>query len=87
MQALYINKDRLVLVRASLYKLERSDMREKIQKLLDMHCMSWYKLAKELGLPESTVNSWKQGVRTPTLDNLVKVCNYFGITVDELIDL
>ena len=62
-------------------------MGEKIQKLLDMHCMSWYKLAKELDIPESTVNSWKQGRRKPTLESLVKICEYFNITVAEFVDL
>lgn len=40
-------------------------------------------VASELGLSRASVNGWKNG-KTPTDANQIKIANYFGVTVDEL---
>ena len=41
------------------------------------------KLEKEIGLGNGTIGRWK--TVSPTVENIQKVANYFGVTVDSLI--
>lgn len=41
------------------------------------------KLERETGLSNGTVGKWKK--TSPTIDNVVKVADFFGVTVDDLI--
>ncbi len=42
-------------------------------------------LALELGTNNTTLSNWENGISKPDIDTIVKLSNYFGITVDELI--
>lgn len=42
------------------------------------------KLAKSVGVHVSTVTNWKDG-GNPKLDHIVRVADYFGVTVDDLL--
>lgn len=41
-------------------------------------------VAKEIGIPSGSVTDWKNG-RTPQHRTLIKIADYFGITVDALL--
>ena len=41
-------------------------------------------LAKKLGIPSASVTNWKNG-RTPHQTTLIKIADYFGVTVDYLL--
>lgn len=41
------------------------------------------RLEKELGLGNATIRGWDRS--SPNVDNLKKVADYFGVTVDSLI--
>ena len=38
-----------------------------------------------MGVSDAAVYQWESGVFTPRPDKLVKLANYFGVTVDELL--
>lgn len=42
-----------------------------------------YRLAKETGIPYSTINNLIKRTNTPTIATLIKICNGFGITMAE----
>ena len=42
-------------------------------------------LAQVLGLTRKTVSFYELGQREPTLANLVRMADYFGVSVDELL--
>lgn len=42
-------------------------------------------VAKEIGVPKSIVYEWKSGVREPTMQNLRRLSDYFGVSVAWLI--
>lgn len=42
-------------------------------------------LAEVLGVKQSTVGNWEVGKREPELSALVRIAEYFGVTLDELI--
>ena len=41
-------------------------------------------VAKEIGIPSGSVTDWKNG-RTPQHRTLIKIADYFGVTVDTLL--
>lgn len=46
--------------------------------------ISSYKLARDIGVHTSTVSNWRDG-KTPKVDHLRLVADYFGVTVDDLL--
>lgn len=54
-----------------------------IQKLLTERNWSLYKLAKESGIPYSSLSSLFQKNNQPTISTLEKICNGFHITLEE----
>lgn len=54
-----------------------------ISKLCDKHSISIAKLEKTVGIGNGTIGRWQK--TSPTVDNLKKVADYFGVTVDDLL--
>lgn len=42
-------------------------------------------LAKETGIPQSTISAWEKGVNVPNVADCIKLADFYGISVDELI--
>ena len=47
--------------------------------------ISQEELANVLGVSRQTVSKWETGESTPDFDKIIPLCNYFGITSDELL--
>lgn len=60
-------------------------MYQKFQSLLERTGASSYKVAKETGIAQSTLSDWKRGRCTPKVDKLMKLADYFGVSVEEFI--
>lgn len=44
-------------------------------------------LAKQLGAGKSVISLWEKGQCEPTLGNLIKIANFFGVSIDYLAGL
>ena len=44
-----------------------------------------YRVAKETGISQGLMNQYKNGVKTPTVENLIKIADYLGCSVDFLL--
>lgn len=55
-----------------------------VEKLLAERGITATKLARELGLSQSTFSAWKRGEYIPKVDKRKKVADYFGVTLDYL---
>lgn len=44
-----------------------------------------YRLAKNLGISGGHLGDWKKGKSRPTIDNLIKIADYFDVSVDYLL--
>lgn len=44
--------------------------------------LSLYKVANDLGFTRSLFSDWKSGKSMPKTDKLLKIAEYFGVTVD-----
>ena len=59
-------------------------MYEIFEQLLQRYGITAYKVSKETGVTQSTLSDWKRGRSTPKTENMNKLADYFGITVDYL---
>ena len=60
------------------------DFYSRYKKLLSVNNLTHYALCKELDLSMASLTSWKNGT-IPYLDTLIKIANYFGVSVDYLV--
>lgn len=57
----------------------------KLYELRKSKKISMMQAAKELSLPYTTYVNYEKGVREPSSETLIKIANYFGVSVDYLI--
>lgn len=57
---------------------------EKVQKLARKQGISVNKLEKKLGFSSSYISKWRTSM--PSANNLKKVADFLGVSVDELLD-
>ena len=58
---------------------------ERIIKLRNSKGISQYTLAVALGVSRQSVSKWETDASVPELDKLIKLSEYFEISLDELI--
>lgn len=61
-------------------------MYENFERLMKAHGVSAYRVAKDTGIAQSVLSSWKTGVSKPKPDKLRILADYFGVSLDYLIN-
>ncbi len=59
----------------------------KLKELREEKGLSQAQLARELNVGTGSVGMWESTQRTPPIKRMKLIANYFGITVDELLDV
>ncbi|NOJ72445.1 helix-turn-helix domain-containing protein [Paenibacillus alvei] len=63
------------------------DTIQKIEVLMKQRNMTKYKLAKESGLPQSTITSLMSGrIKNPSLETLTKISNALEVPISHFLD-
>ena len=63
------------------------DLLKNLDKLMNERKMNRTELAKAIGIPPSTINSWyNRGYENVTLKTLLKVSAYFNVSIEELVN-
>ena len=57
---------------------------ERLQELKNKD-MTYKQLAKEIGIPNSTIYSWSNKSNMPKINNIIKLSNYFKCSIEYLI--
>ena len=58
-----------------------------LDKLMEQKKLTRRQLAKEVGLPPSTISSWySRGCENVTLKVLIRVASYFNVSIEELVN-
>lgn len=57
----------------------------KIKTLMEQRGITAYRMAADLGFPQSTVSEWLSGEYKPKADRLLKIAKYLDVPVEELI--
>lgn len=53
-------------------------------ELMKKKSITNYRLAKEIGVHQTTIKNWKEGTQ-PLIEHIKKVADYFDVTFDDLI--
>ncbi len=59
---------------------------EKLKLLLKKNNVTAYKVAKDTGISQGLMGEYKNGIKTPSSKNIVKIAKYFNVPVDYLLD-
>ena len=60
-------------------------LNEKIKELRKAKRVSQVEMASALGLTKQCVSNWENDNIQPTIEKLVKIADYFGVTTDYLL--
>lgn len=60
-------------------------LQETITVLRRSRGLSQEQLAEALGVSRQSVSKWETGQATPELDNLRAMCDFFGVTLEQLV--
>lgn len=58
---------------------------ETLEKLLKEKNISAHKMSLDLGLSKSVVTAWRDRGNVPSGETLIKIADYFGVSVDYLL--
>ena len=58
---------------------------EQFVKILQKNNITAYRIAKETGISQGLMGEYKKGLKLPTIQNLVKIADYFNCSVDYLL--
>lgn len=61
------------------------EFKDILYSLRTKHHLSQKKLADDLGVAQASVNYWEKGQRTPSIDAVQSIANYFHVTVNDLL--
>lgn len=59
---------------------------QRFEALLRNRGTTVYRVAKETGISNSTFSDWKRGRSTPKADKLKLIAEYFGVSLDVMVD-
>ncbi len=57
----------------------------RFHELLDIHGTNVYKVSKATGIPASTFTDWKNGRSVPKVDKMMRIADFFGVSLGELL--
>ena len=60
---------------------------ERLRELRRERGVGQVELANRIGVSKSIISLWENGLREPTISNLVAIAKYFGVTADYLVGL
>ncbi len=60
---------------------------ERLKKLREDKAFTLQMLGKELGVSGVAIGRWERGARVPTIETLVMLAKYFGVSADYLVGL
>ena len=58
---------------------------DRIFELMNHSCINAAQLTREASLTNGLVTQWKQGKQKPSIDAMVKIADYFKVSVDYLL--
>ena len=59
---------------------------ERVLSIIKEKGMSQKEFSDKTGIPQSTFTDWKNGKSSPKLPKLMKIANYFGVQLEDLIE-
>ncbi len=57
----------------------------RINELLKANGITAYRLAQDTNTGERLIGYWKKGEKSPSMENLIKLADYFNVSIDYLV--
>ncbi len=64
----------------------KNGLAENLKSLRLSRGVSQQELAKDTGISQQNISRWELGRHIPNIEECIKLADYFGITLDELVD-
>ncbi len=89
-----VSSDYLLFGKETFLSFEESNAEEITPKMrfnqilnnyMSSRNISNYKISKDTGISDSLISYWRSGKRKPTLDNLITLSDYLGVSIDFLV--
>ena len=61
-------------------------MYKKFEELVSKNSSTPYAVSKATGIPCSTFSDWKSGKSKPKIEKLLKIADYFGVSIDYFLE-
>ena len=58
---------------------------EKFKKFIEEYNVSISAISKAVGIPQTTMSNWVNRGSKPNIEDVVKICDYFSISIDYLL--
>lgn len=58
----------------------------KFEELLEQKGITAYRVSKDIGISPNCFSQWKHGRTTPKTNILLKIAEYFGVTIEYFVD-
>lgn len=58
---------------------------EQLKKIRENHGLKQNELAKILNISSATYNTYERNISFPPIETLIKIANYFNVSLDELV--
>lgn len=65
----------------------RETFLENLEHEMSKKNITYYKMAKDLKIPNTTFSTWKTKNATPKIDKLITLCQYLDVSADKLLGL
>lgn len=59
---------------------------KKYEELLEKNKVTTYQVCKKENISRAVISSWKAGRTNPSINNLMKIAKYFGVSITYFID-
>lgn len=73
----------------NIFDLNKKDIltifANRLKELMNFQSLSIAQLSQKINIPKSTINCWLLKIRSPQIDSLVAIADYFGVTTDYLL--
>ncbi|WP_027633344.1 helix-turn-helix domain-containing protein [Clostridium hydrogeniformans] len=58
---------------------------DRIKELREDKCLNQQELGKMFNVHKGTISNWENGKRTPDADMIIKIADYFNVSIDYLL--
>mgnify|MGYP004596211307 FL=1 len=65
----------------------QNKFKDNLKELRQEKNLGQVELAKAIGVSKGVISLWENGLREPTMYSLIKLANFFNISIDELVGL
>ena len=79
-----IQEDDPVTIKSDNHYVNRENLKEIIFALRRSRELSQNEMGKLLNVSGRTIRRWEAGTAIPTMDDIVKICNEFGIKLEDI---